>query len=242
MTPNPDSFLSHFRQHGYHPRSDKHSNALAEAIAADLLRHCPAISRKAKAGQIVFDLNFTLKAGTADWNIDLVLGAPSFDVEPPVEGIAISRTPPSRVEIAIEIKSVMTEHRKAVKNRKRDLEAHHEHVHNYSEFCIAGGVLAINGSATFQSPLRNEPTIHRDPDRLVQHCLQEFRSVAARGGPTGYGLEARCAIVVDMDNVNQTQAAYITRPPAPQVGDPLHYDTFIRTVCDFYTRRFADSS
>ena len=29
---NPAAFIEHLRQAGYHPRSDKHSNALADAI------------------------------------------------------------------------------------------------------------------------------------------------------------------------------------------------------------------
>jgi len=44
-------------------------------------------------------------------------------VEVPPAGIA--EAPPSTIHIAIEIKGVMTEHHKAVKNRKRDFEAHH---------------------------------------------------------------------------------------------------------------------
>lgn len=133
----------------------------------------------------------------------------------------------------------MTEHRKAIKNRKRDLEAHHEHVHNYSNTCIAGGVLVVNAAPLFKSPLRLERSEHKNVDKLVKHCIDEFRSVSVRGGQTGYGLEAKCAIVVDVDNVNSDRFSYVDRTPAPLMGDPLHYDSFIRTVCDYYSRRFA---
>jgi hypothetical protein len=118
------------------------------------------------------------------------------------------------------------------------LEAHHEHVHNYNASAIAAGVLVINGSAEFQSPLRTKKTIHRDPQALVEHCVDELRAVSSRGGSTGYGLEARCAIVVEVDNVDYSRARFVTAPPAPQVGDPLHYDAFIRTICQHYTQRF----
>ena len=96
----------------------------------------------------------------------------------------------------------------------------------------------INASRRFQSPLRSEPTIHRNPLKLVDHCVAELRSVAARGGPTGYGLEARCAIVVEMDNLKNDKVNYLTSAPAPAVGDPLHYDAFIRTICSHYSKRF----
>ena len=75
----------------------------------------------------------------------------------------------------------MTEHRKAVKNRKRDLEAHHDHVHRYNNLTIAGGLFVINGSAKFKSPLREDITVHREPRRLIEHCIQELRSVTSRG-------------------------------------------------------------
>lgn len=238
MSPNPKPFLDHLREFGYHPRSDRHSNALAEQIALDLAHHCPRIGDKAANGELVFDLNFTLQAGTADWNVDLVLGPPALGGRLDPAPAQIRRSTPSSVEIAVEIKSVMTEHRKAVKNRKRDLEAHHEHVHNYSKQAIAGGVFVINASETFKSPLRLDVTHHRDPRRLVEHCVSELRSVASRGGSTGYGLEARCAIVVDMDNRDWESTNYLATSPAPRVGDQLHYDAFVQSICRHYTDRF----
>lgn len=239
MSPNPETFLEHLRAEGYHSRSNKHSNALALAIVADLHRHCSAIRAAAQSGALVFDLNFTLRVGTTDWNVDLVLGPPALNAPPPEAPTAIPRGAPARVQIAIELKSVMTEHHKAVKNRKRDLEAHHEHVHNYDNDAIAGGVFVINAAPHFRSPLRDRPSSHRDPRKLVEHCLNELRSVAARGGRTGYGLEAKGAIVVDMDNVRLETTRYVQTPPAPLVGDPLHYDAFIHTLCDQFARRFS---
>src|SRR6266545_7409428 len=119
MAPAPDGFLTHLRSSGYHPRSNEHSNALAVSIVEDLVRHCPAIRDRAAAGRLVYDLNFTILAGTAEWNVDLVLGEPAMGGSAPAPGHLIVRTRPSTVQVAIEIKSVMTEHHKAVKNRKR---------------------------------------------------------------------------------------------------------------------------
>ncbi len=193
MSPNPEPFLSHLRASGYHPRSDKHSNALAEAVVSDLVMHCEAVRSKAALGQLCYDLNFTVQAGTADWNVDLVLGLPELGALAPQAGISIARQTPAVVQIAVEIKAVMTEHRKAVKNRKRDLEAHHEHVHNYNQQAIAGGILVINASPVFRSPLRAANTVHKNVDSLVQHCISELRAVSVRGGAKGYGLDAKCA-------------------------------------------------
>jgi hypothetical protein len=242
MSPNPDPFLQHLREQGYHSRSNKHSNALAEAIVADLLAACPVLARLAGRGQVVYDLNFTINAGTSDWNVDLVLGAPPPGTDAPSSNAAILCTRPSTVQIAVELKSGMTEHRKQIRNRKRDLEAHHEHVHRYSNRTIAGGVLVVNGSATLQSPLRPEVTTHSDPGRLVEHCVLQVRSIAARSGLQGQGLDAKCVIVVDMDNIDHAGTRFITRAPAPRVGDPLHYDAFIQALCTLYRERFANAS
>ncbi|HEX5479392.1 MAG TPA: hypothetical protein VFY79_06685 [Dehalococcoidia bacterium] len=188
----------------------------------------------------MYDLNMDLRFGTSTWNVDLVLGSPSPPTAPSSEPIA--RSTPSTVRIAIEIKGVMTEHRKAVKNRKRDFEAHHEHVHNYNRHAIAGAVMVINASTTFKSPLRPEITVHGSPSgvlTLVQHCITEMRNVTEAGGGSGYGMDAKCALVVDFDNVDFASARYLTSPPAPQPGDPLHYDSFLQRICDEYGERFG---
>lgn len=239
MAPAPGEFLSHLREKGYHPRSDKHSNTLAELVVRDLLLYCEPLRKNAQAGKLVYQLNQTLYTGTAEWNVDLVMGEPPPGTELDLQQSGIARTAPSTVQVAIEIKSVMTEHRKAVKNRKRDFEAHHDHVHRYSNRAIAAGLLLLNGSKSFRSPLRREPTIHRDPEKLVEHCVRELRAVSGRTDTSGTGLEAKGILVVDFDNQNLNQARYITRGPAPAVGDPLHYDAFLQGICGHYQDRFG---
>lgn len=236
----PTTFIEHLREEGYHPRSNKHSNALAAAIVDDLCATCPLLATRAAAGEVVYDLNFDLIYATATWNVDLVLGAPPPGTEPPPSGLAIRRSPASTVQIAIEIKGIMAEHHKAAKNRKRDLEAHHTHVHNYSEAAIAGGVFVINAAPKFRSPLRKgEITLHAHPVALVRHCLDELRAVAVRSGPGGTGIDAKAALVVSCDNIDLVGTSYVTTQPAPQVGDPLHYDAFIQRVCTDYSARFG---
>ena len=238
--PLPESFIQHLRDFGYHPRSDKHSNALAAAIVQDLLESCLPISQQALAGRLVYDLNMDLRFRTATWNVDLVLGTPAAPLD--TAGASIVKATPSTVRIAVEIKGVMTEHRKAIKNRKRDFEAHHEHVHNYSRRAIAGGVMVVNGSLAFKSPLRAEPTTHGAAGavtKLVEHCINEMRNVTESGGGSDYGINAKCALVLDFDNINLSSGRYLSVPPAPQLGDPLHYDSFIQRLCEEYGARFA---
>jgi len=239
MSPNPVSFLEHLRQQGYHPRSAKHSDRLSLCLVEDLVSFCPAIAYQAALGTLVYDLNFTILTGTAEWNVDLVLGKPGLGSPTPPEDGRIRRSRPSTVQIAIEHKSVMTEHHKAIKNRKRDFEAHHDHVHRYSEKAVAGGLLVVNAAASFQSPLRPEITVHRNPDKLVIHCIEQMRAVAGRSGSHGIGLDAKGVLVVDFSNEPAAEASYRSRRPAPVVGDPLHYDAFLQAICQAYTDRFG---
>ncbi len=194
-----------------------------------------AIRAEAEKGRLVYSINVKLHFGTAVWNIDLAMGPPAGPVTVPPDGIAFA--PPS-IQVAIEIKGVMTEHHKAVKNRKRDFEAHHQHVHNYSNAAIAGVVMVMNAAPRFQSPLISHVTVHKNPMALVAHCMNEMRAVTSRGGVEGRGIDAGSAIVVSHDNIDNASTHYVAAPPAPQIGDPLHYDAFIQKICSEYTRRF----
>jgi len=201
--PLPALLLDHLKQEGYHSRSNKHSNAAALAVVSDLVARCPGLAARARAGQVVYQLNMDLRFGSATWNVDLVLGSPATPLEP-ADGL-IARATPASVHIALEIKSVMTEHRKAVQNRKRDFEAHHEHVHNYNRRTIAAGLMVVNAAERFQSPLRASPTVHGNRDgivRLVEHCVREMRNVTGSGGSGNFGMDAKGLIVIDMDNLN----------------------------------------
>jgi hypothetical protein len=200
----------------------------------------PEIAKKAAAGQIVYDLNFNISVGTTDWNIDLVIGLAPLGMTPPEPPLKIIHTHPASVQVAIEIKSVMTEHRKAIKNRKRDFEAHHMHAHQYNSKIIAGGVLVLNASTTFKSPLRPEVTTHKNPHNLISHCINEMKSVGSSGGIIGeQGLDAKAVIVVNSDNLNLSDTSYVISKPAPPMGDPVHYDAFIQKICELYGMRFA---
>ncbi len=235
--PEPQSFIEHLRAEGYHPRSNKHSNALSEEIVADLIANCPKIAEQAAAGHLVYSLNFDLIYGQSQWNVDLVLGAPPPGMPPP-ENSPIRQSEPATVQVAVELKSVMTEHRKAVKNRKRDFEAHHDHVHRYSATAIAGGVMVVNAAPTFKSPLRPDATMHKDPSELVEHCVREMRNLSMRPDLAGHGLEGSAVLVVNMDNVGLQSTDFVVTAPAPLVGDPLHYDAFVQRLCTTYTERF----
>ncbi len=238
--PLPHTFLNHLKASGYDSRSNKHSNALAEAVLADLLRSCSAVAKDAASGELVYQLNMKLQFGAATWNTDFVLGVPAEHAPPP-DG-RIRRATPASVRLALEIKSVMSSHRNAIQNRKRDFEAHHEHVHNYNRRAIAAGLMVINTNPTFVSSVRISPLRPAQAtvfQKTLEFCVQQMRSVTSSGGPSQHGIDAQGLILLDLPDQAASGARYFESPPAPRPGDPLHYDSFIHKICEEYAARFG---
>lgn len=178
--------------------------------------------------------------GSSEWNIDLVLGPPPSGVKGEVSARGIQRLSPATIQIAIEAKTVMTEHGKARRNRQRDLDSFHQFVHRYDPNAIAAALTVVNIADSFKSPLRPEVSVHRNVRGLVEETMALLRALPVRSGSGDVaGLEANGGIVVSHDNVELQNARLITTPPAPQVGDPLHYAAFLRRICDRYTQRWA---
>jgi len=249
----PEDFAKHLTANRYHPRSNAHSNALGHLIIRDLVENCPRIAQHASKGQLVYDINYKIQAGTTEWNIDYVLGQPAEVAGPPPGGEVIRRARPSYLRIAIEAKAVMTEHGKAQRNRQRDIDAFHQHVHASDNDTIAAGIVVLNIADTFCSPLRNKQTecpkcghqfqpllvtTHEQPKTLVKTGVTLFRGLPGRSRPEDIGLEAMCVVVVDYSNRQKAVARVQTKSPAPEVGDPLHYDHFIQVICQRYTSRW----
>ena len=236
--PAPELFVAHLNEAGYHPRSSKHGYALCGFVLADLLTSCPKIAEHAAAGRLVYDLQRKVIVGNSEWNIDLVLGPPPGGAKskPPAEMIA--REPPATIRIAIEAKTIMTEHGKARRNRQRDLDSYHQFLHRYDPAAVAAALTIVNLAGRFKSPLRNEINTHRNVRALVEGTLNLLRALPIRSAVDVAGLEANGAIVVEHDNIASGSTQLVTAAPAPQVGDPLHYETFLRRICDRYAGRW----
>ena len=89
----------------------------------------------------------------------------------------------------------------------------------------------------FRSPLRHDVSIHRQPEdtKGVIDVMRDVRMSPGGGDP---GIDAMAVVVVDMDNLELSDTAYEETRPAPQPGDPLHWDTFIERICSEYDDRF----
>lgn len=74
----------------------------------------------------------------------------------------------------------------------------------------------------------------------MEKTLELLRSLPSRSGTADpAGLEAHGAVVVGFENIEAGAAKLVTQPPAPQIGDPLRYETFVRRICDRYAQRWS---
>jgi hypothetical protein len=229
----------------YHPRSSKHGDALCRFLLVDLLATCQVFSRAAERGDIVYRANFTIDPLSPDrWNADLVVGPPNQAPEPEAPRVeTIAEGFPSEIWMAIDAKTIMTEHGKARRNRQRDLNSFQDILHRKNPRTIVGGLVVANIAGHFQSPLaRREKgvTVHRNVERLVTEIvalMDGLPRASAHAAQTG--LEALGVIVVSHSNVPGELTELVEVPPAPAAGDPMSYSSFLRDLCDTFSARFA---
>jgi hypothetical protein len=215
------------------------------------------MTRRAAKGELVANLRHHQQVGHADWVIDIAIGSCAGTPMPPAKGERIVFAPPVIIQVAIELKSIWTEHGKARLNRLRDFNSFHGYAHQYSQQTVAAGFLVVNSSERFWSPLRknDDITVHGDKRRTARQFAKEtidrFRSIHLRNGPSDApGLEALGVVAIEHDNVRRnpdaSEYAHLHKPtgvapvpPSPPIGDPLHYETMIQRICNAYTQRFA---
>lgn len=257
--PIDQAFVQWLTRNGYHPRSPTgHSDFLSHEIIKDLLDACPLLAQRAQTGAVVVKLHHSQQVGFAKWDIDIAFGTCAGAPQPPPPGERGRFTSPAIIQIGIELKSIMTEHGKARKNRYRDFEAFHGHGHMYSPDTITAAFLAVNSSHCFASQLnegkqaRKPITYHDttlvDARATAKSAIDLFRAISLRNSPKdGPGLEAIGVIAVEHDNIlslkNPSPYIHLHQPTIVSpislpVGDPLHYATMLQRICSLYGQRF----
>jgi hypothetical protein len=226
----------------YHSRSDAHSIALCTLILEDLVRVCPSLRKDALADRVVYGINakHTFPNGKTK-TLDLAIGTPQQIGGSTRFAETIHPADIDRVLISCEAKTVMTEHGKSQPRVFDELGSSHEIVHQGDREAIAAGITVVNIAKTFVSPLRQKSrklhvSNHKQPhaaERMVTH----LRGLPIRDGIDGIGFDAYATIVVDCDN--QGPAFLWTEPPAPQVGEADHYETFMARLAAAYSSRFG---
>jgi hypothetical protein len=246
MTDRGDAqFVKYLAANQYHPRSSKHGDALCGFLIEDLLATCEPFARAAERGAIVYRANYTIDPDSPDrWNADLVIGPPSQPPESDAPRVgAIAEGFPSKIWIAVDAKTIMTEHGKARRNRQRDLNSFQDILHRKNARTIVGGLLVVNIAERFQTPLARQTegiTTHRNIVRLVAEIVALMGGLPRAPADGGQGgLEALGVIVVSHSNVPGEPTELVATPPAPAAGDPLSYASFLRDLCAAFSARFS---
>lgn len=229
-------------EHDYHPRSNKHGSASCLYLLDDLLAISETFRTRAQAGDIVYAEDYTVGSGDSKWNVDLVVGPPTEDIETAADGERpIIEAEPDEIWLAIDAKSVMTEHGKARRNRQRDINSFADIMHQHYPGAVTGGVLLINMADRFKSPLRDEGDItdHDRIDELVDGTVDLFRDIERAQGEVSPNVDGVGCVVVEHTNMDDGHGTrLVTEPPAPQPGDIVHYRTFIEIILDTLENRW----
>lgn len=237
------AFVQYLSRVGYHPRSSAHGDTLCTLVLTDLERKCRALADLASRRKLVYKLNHTVNPESPlRWNIDLVLGPPvSADQSTLISSSSIQRGEPRGIWVAIDAKTVMTEHGKARRNRQRDFNAMHDILHRSDPLTVVGGLLVVNLAERFRSPLRDaDVTEHRNIDRLVEETIEMFEELPRSPAQGGAGLEALGVIVVSHSNLPGEPTSLVSKRPAPARGSSIHYQTFLQDICEAFVHRFVD--
>jgi len=227
----------------YHPRSDEHSKVLCRMVLEDLTAACPLLAEHIRSGQVVCGINakFQFPNGKRK-TLDLAIGTPATPIAGVVEKPR-STIPLATVRLACEAKQTMTEHIKSKPRLFDELSSSHEIIHQGDPKAISAGIVVVNIATQYASPTRQTSgdgplviTKHRQPD-VCQQVVEHLRGLKIRQAAGEVGFDAYATIVVDCDNVGV--CGLHTSVPAPQPGDPDHYQAFLDRISRAYQERFG---
>lgn len=154
--------------------------------------------------------------------------------------------PVGSVLVALEAKAVMTAHIKALPRLYDELNSSHLCVHGASRQALSVGFAIVNAADRFRSPDRNrrplgagEGEISHDPQpRSLERTLAKLGELPRRSNIRETGFDALGVVVVEGSNTG-TPFTLVTGPPAPQPGEPMHYDGMVARVAHEYDTTFA---
>lgn len=225
----PEAYIDWINGHlGFNPRSQANSDALSDFIVADLQGACPILRRALEAGELKSRKNPNVQTKVAERSIDLVLYER-------VEAPSIS------VRVSVENKTIMTAHGKARKNRYGDLIAYSNHMHNHNRKCVAGAIVVVNVSSVYENPDAFAKGMVRPKfkmEKIVNDTISIFDKIPLRDTADDPNElpEAVAMILVDYDGVHASRLAQ--GPLAPRIDNHIHYESFIRRICELYSTRF----
>lgn len=225
----PEAYVRWMSEHiGFNPRAQQNSNALSDFVVNDLMMSCPEMGAAIRSETLVPKKNSQVKTSSAVRTVDLVI----FEK---------AKLPLISVSVSIENKAIMAAHGKARKNRYGDVIAYSNHMHNHRQDCIAGAIVVINVSPTYENPDQFAKGLKRpkfDMEKVVRDTIGIFASIPTRNESADPRdrPEALAVIVVDYDGTSP--AKLVREPPAPQVNEAIYYECFIARIGKLWSQRF----
>ncbi len=105
-----------------------------------------------------------------------------------------------------------------------------------------GAIVVVNVSPKYENPDEFAKGLVRpkfDMEKIVKDTIKIFARIPLRNDPGDPSdqPEALAAIVVDYDGVSA--ARLVKGSLAPQLGDSIHYESFVERIGSLYERRFS---
>ncbi|PXW25078.1 UNVERIFIED_CONTAM: hypothetical protein DES50_12326 [Williamsia faeni] len=150
------------------------------------------------------------------------------------------------VLVALEAKACMTEHSKARSRLYDELTSSYQTIHGDNSNALAVGLVMVNHSDTFISPLRQHPGVptivnaHQQPKATIR-AVEKLEEIHRRSGPHSgqLGFDALGILVIDSKN-DGSKVELVTDSPAPLANSPFHYDNMIRRAAQLYDASFGN--
>lgn len=150
------------------------------------------------------------------------------------------------VLIALEAKATMTAHIRALPRLYDELNSSHVCVHGASRQALAIGFEIINAAPRFMSTDMNkldlskhEPNFTDEPQpKSLVRTLEKMAEIPRRSNVRETGFDGFGVVVIDGAN-DGTPFKLVTDRPAPQPGEPFHYDGMIARMANEYDTSFS---
>jgi hypothetical protein len=154
--------------------------------------------------------------------------------------------PVGAVLVALEAKATMTAHIRALPRLYDELNSSHVCVHGASRQALAIGFEIINASPRFMSTDMNkfdlskhEPNFSEEPQpRSLLRTLEKMTEIPRRSNVRETGFDGFGVVVIEGTN-DGSPFSLVTAKPAPQPGEPFHYDGMIARMANEYDTSFS---
>lgn len=232
--PPPDPFLEYLRRTLHTGRGTGHVNALTDTIVPAFALH-PLIQPLVSRAEICYFAG----ARQGDRGIDCAFGTPAegatFD-----SGMGMLRGDLEATHARGRYTSVMTEHSKAQRNRRKDLTEFARDIERIDPGIVRFGICPVNASADYFTWTGKRVNSHGDGPTKAARVLDILRSVPLRQAPGEEGLDALWTPVVSTNNAeldDEREVSWVCGYPQPADGQRYSWSWFIDSLATAYVDR-----